>query len=281
MKFLLVKNMNRDVWYANPEVKFLIVQQCKNREIGLLSKNNSEFNVRNIHAHYTNFLEKNFHAFHFYNRSYNVYYSLAQYNKIQMFSFAPDIRKQQRVSWNAECINHTVAFDFGLDFDSEGLHDIDRAYNDCMLVKKDFDKYKIPYSVKFSGGKGFHIRVPFEALPKKLFSTDSDEPNSIFLFLKTVAELMIVNYGIDGGMKTLDLAVFDHRRIWKCDYSWTCETGLIALPLTDEQFNAFNLEMVKPLNVLKAGIRNRGDLQREGNNNGFKNYCSEILGIEI
>lgn len=274
--------MNRDVWYRNPEIIYLIIQQCRDREIAFLGKSRSEYAVRNIHAHYSNILIKNFDAFNFFSRQYNVYYSLGKFKPIQIFSFNPEMRKKQRLEWNENIMTKMFSYDLGLDFDSEGLHDLKRSLNDCKLVKQDFDKYNIPYSLKFSGSKGFHIRVPFDALPNKLFSIDNDEPDSIFFFLKSVAELMKEYYSRNYYfMDTLDLGVFDHRRIWKCDYSWTCETGLIALPLTDEQFDNFSLDMVEPLNVLKAGIRNRGDLMRKGSNVGFKNYCREILGIMV
>jgi len=274
--------MDRTAYYKIPSVKFQIVEMLKNREGCFLSKEENTYTVRNIHAHYMSILDSNFEAFHFFVRPYNLYYSLAKWIKITRFNFRPDIRKEQRKVWNENYINNISSFDFGLDFDSDGIEDIMTAWKDAKLIKEDFDKYGVPYSIKFSGGKGFHIRVPFSALPNKKITKDIID-DSLFVFLKTVAEMMVFKYGTKGEkvMETLDLGVFDPRRIWKCDYSWTCETGLIVLPLSDEQFNNFTLDVVRPENVIKMGVYNRGSLERKGSKIGFINYCKEVLGIDV
>jgi hypothetical protein len=157
------------------------------------------------------------------------------------------------------------------------------AWLDCKKIVDDFKKYGVPYSVKWSGSKGFHIRVPASALPPLKITDDIDDYDSLFNFLKNISELLQLKYQWQkkDGFETIDLGIFDPRRIWKADYSWTCETGLIAYPLDDYQFDNFSLELVKPLSVLKTGIRNRGSLMRRGGFENLRRFLKEELGVEI
>lgn len=271
--------MSREAWYNNPEVLYNIITIAKDREICFLPKKVGEgtYPVRNVFANYMKFLASNFHAFKFYERPYNIYYSLARYRGIRLFSFNPMTRKEQSDAWNKEAVGLIEGYDFGLDFDSEGLHDWRSAWDDAKKVKEVFDRYKVPYSIKWSGGKGFHIRIPYTVLPKsKVITSKVDEPESLFIFLKSVAELMVEKYGLP----TLDLGIFDPRRVWKMDYSLTVETGLVVLPLSDEQFETFQPSICEPLTVLKGGIRNRGTLERDGDSDGFHRFVFNELGVE-
>jgi len=268
--------ITRNSWYNNPEVLFNIVGAIKERETVFLSKGADAPPIRNIMANYSGFLKSNLDAFRFFERDYNLYYSLARYKRMQVFSFNPVIRKEQRLAWNDTAIGNTSSFDFGLDFDSEGLHDVMTAWNDCKKVKDLFDSYGVPYSLKFSGSKGFHITVPHNNLPNLRITSKVDDDMSLFNWLKSVATMLELKLGLP----TLDMGIFDPRRIWKADYSWVCETGLIALPLSDEQFNNFNLSIVEPLSVIRGGIRNRGNLCREGKSDGFRAMVEDGLGSE-
>jgi len=271
-----MNEITRDQWYRNPEVLYNIIVASKNRETVFLSKQDKVMTVRNVMANYMDLLKKNFDAFNFFTRSYNLYYSLATYKKIQLFNFNITTRKGQREAWNQSAIDNTASFDFGLDFDSEGIEDIMSAWKDCKKVKDFFDDYKVPYTVKFSGSKGFHITVPSHALPNLRITDDVDDEMSLFNYLKDLATMICLKFEAE----TLDLGIFDPRRIWKTDYSWVCETKLITLPLSDEQFEGFTLSLCEPLTVLRAGIRNRGNLMRQGNRDGFKRMVEEGLGAE-
>lgn len=273
--------MSRDAWYRNPEVLYNFITIAKDREICFLSKErigNKAYPVRHIFANYMKFLSSNFDAFSFYDRPYNLYYSLARYDGIRLFSFSPKTRKEQGAAWNQEAVERTAKYDWGLDFDADGLENWRDAWDDARTVKAVFDQYGIPYSIKFSGSKGFHIRVPYEALDAgdKNITSAVDDPDSLFIFLKSIAELMVEKYGLP----TLDLGIFDPRRVWKMDYSLTCETGLVVLPLSDEQFAGFTPVLCEPLFVLKNGIRNRGTLERPGKPGAFKKFLLDELGIE-
>lgn len=292
-------------WYKNKYVFFNFIKLVKDREIAFLSKakgENKSYPVRNIFANYSDLMKMylgvseegkdNPDPFKFSERDYNVYYSLARFKlPSKPFSYNPKIRKQESIEWNKKAITNLYSIDLGLDFDAPSKDDWIMAWEEVKLLKEDFDKYKIPYSLKWSGSKGFHIKIPFRCLPKQyLLIDDVDSDDSLFNFNKAFAELLSVYYGQklgfvkpdgDYGLKTIDLGVFDYRRVWKMDYSFVCETGLISYPLSDQQFEKFDLSMVTPESVLKAGIFNRGDLERTGDVTGFVKYCNEVLGFRI
>lgn len=269
-----------------------IINACKDRETALLGKADQKVPpVRNIFANYTGFLLKNLEKFDFDNRKYNLYYSLARYDQIKVFSFSPKVRAEQGKEWNKVFLDHMKSMDIGLDFDAPSHEEWRLAYEDCKLVKKYLDEYKVPYSIKWSGSKGFHIRIPYHALPDHLvLKDDRENQDAVSLFIKSFGELISMMFGgiasdeiydeYHENLKTLDLGVFDYRRVWKTDYSWVCETDLISLPLSDEQFDNFDLQTVKPENVLKSGVRNRFDLMRVGGKEEFKKFCEEVLGME-
>ena len=270
-----MNQISRDQWYRNPEVMYNIITVSKNRETAFLSKIEKAMPVRNVMANYMDLLRKNFEAFSFYTRTYNLYYSLATYERIQLFSFNIRTRKEQRLAWNQSAISNTASFDFGIDFDDDEKN-VRKAWEDAKKVKDFFDSYSVPYTIKFSGSKGFHITVPSHVLPKLRITDDVDDEMSLFNYLKDLATMLMLKFEAE----TIDLGIFDPRRIWKTDYSWVCESGLISLPLSDEQFDKFTLGMCEPLTVLKAGIRNRGNLMRQGNREGFKRMVEEGLGAE-
>ena len=74
---------------------------------------------------------------------------------------------------------------------------------------------------------------------------------------------------------TLDTNLYDLRRCWKVAYSLDTKTGYIALPLSDAEFVNFSYDIVKPENVLKMNVMNRGLLKRNGLAGGFKKFCKE------
>ena len=270
------KKMNRTNWYYNPEIMYNIVNTCKSREITFLSKEKNLFTVRNIFANHSNYLKSNFQAFKFIDRPYNIYYSLAKYDNMSPFSYHPAKRKEQQCIFNKNALKHIVAYDWGLDFDGEGIEQLEEAYNDCKLVKSLFDKYGVPYTLKFSGSKGFHLKVPYEYLPKRLKLNTATGEDNIYDWLKGLAELLVFKFELH----TLDLGIFDPRRIWKADYSYVCETGLISLPLNDLEFLNWHIDLVKPEVVIRTPLRNRGEILRKSNSEGLKKLCYEEFEYE-
>jgi len=223
--------------------------------------------VRCIKAHSVNFLLKNFSAFNFYKKPLNIYGSVAGFEGMPMFSYAPKIRKKQQEDFfNSTFSVYWVSYDFFIDIDADSLKD---AYEDAKKIKRIFDDLKLSYSLRFSGSRGFHFVIP-DAL---FYSKPLSLINKVEL-CKSIATNLKGIEDISG----IDLGVYQPQRVLKVPYS--LEGLNVCLPLSDAQFNAFKIEDMFADKVLKdLMIKNRGLLQREGSNNclALINMYGEVL----
>lgn len=259
--------MDRNEYYNHEEVLYEIVKILKGRETTFLGSDKA---WRCIKAHSVNFLKSNMKAFNFDKFPMNIYYSLASLYNMPMFSYNAKKRKIEQTEFNKKFKEYITGYDIGFDFDShyteEGIkknYPLEIVYNDCKKLKEVFDQYEVPYTLKFSGS-GFHININNHVFPEVKDKLD--------LYKRLIDRCKIIF-----NLKTLDNAVTDLRRIWKCPYSYDYKTGNIALPLTDRQFKEFKIEMVKPEEVIKKGIRNRGIIERKGNNINFIDFLNDFM----
>ena len=283
--------MDINEWYGNEEVVFEIVKQLYNKEVAFLGETKARCIV--TPNKYT--FDTNFKRFHIGKKLANIYKTMSRFNFKQFFedfkfdrpcfSFNYQLRKEQMKLFNEKSNLYAKEFDLGMDFDAhEG--NFEEAYKECKEVKEYLDEYKVRYSLK-SSGSGFHIDVDDEDLPEKIRTLNSIEGKLVLIqsMMKQMYHLL--------GLKTLDIGIdnsnddknwgffYDHRRLWKVAYSWDIKTGNIALPLTDEQFNNFSYDIVKPQYIKEnINIRGRGLLYRDGEDNAFQNML-DGLGIEL
>ena len=255
-------------WYHRTFVQFEIVKQLKNRETAFYDAKNKRM-WRCIKAHSIDYLKKNFNAFSFFNKRFKIYHSLAVLNQMPVFSWNAKKRKEQQDSFNKEFENYAVTYDFGLDVDGvDGslVTTSSSAWLNARKIKEELDTYHVPYSLKFSGKKGFHFLVDHS-----YFSLSFNEAVQAF---KQVAHNLkeVLN------VSCLDDSIYDARRIFKVAYS--LDTGgsknfdYVVLPLTDEQFENFELEDCRVENVLESlKLKNRGLLERKGS----KKHVEEFL----
>jgi hypothetical protein len=169
-----------------------------------------------------------------------------------LFSYSPVVRAKKYVEWtNGGYKEQYQSYDFGIDFDGEdGLNS---ALKDCLKLKKILDQFRVPYSVRFSGSRGFHLCVDYKWLPQL--------PENQIVGL--CGELGSMIKGIEG-LDTLDDTIFDSRRVFKLPYSFCM--GKIVLPLNDDQLANFTPQIVSPEYVLhKIQIKDRGLLERHTN----------------
>ena len=132
-------------------------------------------------------------------------------------------------------------------------------------------------SLKFSGNKGFHIGVPFEAFPQKIDKLPTKRlfpelPKRISLYLKDfieeefTAELMkkmsikefaeLLNKPMDEVSKkgiidpwasvSIDTLVVSPRHMIRVPYSLHEKSGLASVPITVQQLRSFRKEDAKP-----------------------------------
>lgn len=272
----------RQKWYSSEDVLFELVKNMVGREtvflqgkvnIPLYEKRASP--VRMIKAHKVEFLKKNFEAFDFYNKPYNIYTSVALLQNMPMASFNPVQRKIDQQGFF-----HTVGFDlcfkgYDLFFDLdakkkdtekkiedvnaidvpnviEEYYDISGMYEDAKKFKAILDEFGMPYSVRFSGLKGFHFVIK----DHEIFSQNIPNKEKVLLAKKMAENIQAVD-----DIPTMDLSIYDQTRIQKVPYSM--EGYFVCLPLTDEQFNNWKIEDMQIDKVLKKiQVKYRGTLTR-------------------
>lgn len=141
------------------------------------------------------------------------------------------------------------------------------------------------YSIKFSGGTGWHIGVPWESIPKKLEGRETKEmfpfiPKVVSAYLKEFIkedlrdrilekennlEKIAEKAGKDPNeilMKEGNIRTFDpysileidtifiaSRHLYRAPYSFHEKTELISLPIEKEEFKKFERSWAKPENV--------------------------------
>lgn len=257
----LDKEIFRDYWYRQKYVLYEIAKLAQFREMVFIDKEKKRLPVRCMFPYKADVLEDFFRVYKFVPHwGYNLYFSVAQFQNPPLFSFLPQERREQMDKWSGfegntpQYKEHLKGYDLFFDFDSAHEEDIRDAYMDAVRMKASLDKYSVPYTSTFSGSKGFHIRIPFFVLPQNLGWRIVD-------FCKMVGEMCSEKMKL----KTLDIGVFDDRRVFKAPYSF--DRGNICLPLTDEQIENFQISRMSAVYVLNhIKIFNRSILMR---NTGF------------
>lgn len=113
------------------------------------------------------------------------------------------------------------------------------AFKEGAKVLKFLDFYNAPYRIKFSGGSGPHIIIPFEAFPESLNGGRFDKAHkTLFHFISSRSR---ANH-IDGSFTS-----FGH--FYRMPYSLNENTGLASLPLKREQYDDFTLSMAEASKV--------------------------------
>jgi len=305
----------RKRYYKHNPVLFEMLKTLRGRETAFLgASSHGASPVRCVKAHQVGYLESNFKSYNFYNRPYNVYISLAKLNNMPLFSFAPKIRRGQQDVFNIEFKKYMYDYDLAFDFEAKcsmkfgniedanelagSLRENDIPFeftpskrgfhvtipetrkNDIFKLcrsqverlKNSLDDYNVPYVLKWSGG-GYHIRIMGNYLPKVTKWEERLEYCKMFaLNVKQVFNLT-----------TLDITIYDMRRVFKAPYSIDIKSDLVALPLDNDNFNFLSSysDMEKFCDprviLMRTDIRNRGLLERKGTKENLTKYFDEII----
>lgn len=134
------------------------------------------------------------------------------------------------------------------------------------------------YGIKYTGGKGFHIGIPFEALPEKINLRPTrflypevmqkiieyikwyigDNLKEELLRLGTLDDLSkrigkpLSEIKCTGGLdpfKVVSIDVFGSRHLFRLPYSLHEKTLLVSLPLTPKKLERFKKEQANPREV--------------------------------
>ncbi len=153
-----------------------------------------------------------------------------------------------------------IGWDFIIDIDGKDLELSRLALFEILKVLKDYNVES--YSIKFSGGKGFHIAIPWEAFPKEL---DGKKTKDLFPDLaRTLAsfiaykikeplekkllrnfseEELIKKYNLDSfdvfKLVSIDTILISVRHLFRMPFSLNEKTNLLSIPLREEDIKYF------------------------------------------
>lgn len=260
--------LTRRDWYSSNMILYNIIPQLRSRYLSVRKRSKKDprkFIIARYYMGYSLDLLKDS-----LNRndvlddeSSKIYYDLSTWKNSDgmtpIFSFNQITRNEQKVRFsgnptknNGEYITLMKTYDFAIDLDSK-VHE--KAWKDAKTIKEIFDKYKLPYQLRFSGSKGFHFCIDARfittrANPIKRPGTFGDIMNNMIK---------------DERLETVDTSIYDARRILKLAYSLCNNDGIeyVALPLDDNQFKNWKYEDMQMLKVMKdVKIFKRGLLER-------------------
>lgn len=107
------------------------------------------------------------------------------------------------------------------------------AFKQGKKVIDFLDSYNVPYRIKFSGGSGPHIIIPYEYLPKSLSNGNSAKAHQ--QIFSTISSRSKAGH-IDGSFTSAG-------HFYRIPYSINEHTGLVSLPLQRDQYDDFTPSM--------------------------------------
>ncbi len=134
-------------------------------------------------------------------------------------------------------IGNHIADGLVFDFDGNDLGDVKDSAVD--FVQHLNVMYDIPIEyirIAFSGNKGFHIVIPFEAVKQ-----DAKPGNNFYLIYKNIAEEIV------GGLKYADRSIYEIRRVLRISNTRHSESGLYKIPLTYKEFIEYDIDKIRAL----------------------------------
>ncbi len=149
-------------------------------------------------------------------------------------------------------------WDLILDIDSDDLN-YSKITAKLIIDALKFHDVK-DYSIKFSGNKGFHIGIPYEAFPDKLKGENinllfPDLVRNVANYLKDMIKPFLIeklNKEDPFSLVDIDSVLISSRHMFRSPYSLNEKSGLISIPIKDVE--SFKIEDAKPENV-KVNLR--------------------------
>ena len=199
-----------------------------------------------------------------------------------------------------ELDNLRVGWDLVIDIDC-GVFDYSKIAADLVINALKFHKVK-SISCKFSGNKGFHIGVPYEAFPEKVRDEEikklfPDAPKNIALYIKHMILPEFGNRILEfekndfntilekTGRKSHELLYEEHktkklnadsilqmdtllispRHLYRMPYSLHEKSGLVSIPLNPEKVLFFKKEFAIPKNfrISKHRFLDKRDVEKD------------------
>src|SRR3989344_4465835 len=147
-----------------------------------------------------------------------------------------------------------IGWDLILDID--GPFEFSQITSYLITEALDFNDVK-SYTIKFSGNKGFHIAIPFNAFPETVNSIKTKDlfpegPEVIASYLKNIIKNELserIKNDNPYSIVDIDTILISNRHMFRAPYSYHEKSGLISIPVKKENILNFNKEDAKPENV--------------------------------
>lgn len=132
-------------------------------------------------------------------------------------------------------IADALIFDF--DGNPTELGEVRNTAADFVLYMENF--YEVPRNfirIAFSGFKGFHISIPFQAVCER------PKPSKYFdKIYRGIAQ------DITEGLKYLDMAIYEKRRIFRLTNTKHSKSGSYKIPLTFDELQSLSIDEIREL----------------------------------
>ncbi len=156
-----------------------------------------------------------------------------------------------------------TGWDYLIDIDSKAGWECAREAT--LVFTGALEHYGITdYGIKFSGRRGFHLVVPFEAFPRKIDNTMTEavypdllkkitEHLKSFCRDELAEQLQRAGLSKEGqspyDLAEIDSAIFTSRHMFRMPYSLHLGTYLASIPLERKDIERFKIEDAKPENA--------------------------------
>ena len=198
-------------------------------------------------AYHSNEFKKIYEQFNFrYSPSLTMYYSLADITtQFPVLPWAGNARKIAKIQLEQDIDEYICGFDFAIDLDTPQGSTLQITKEHTIELHNEINKCKAVHYIKYSGTRGFHIRIPSQFLPAF-----------------TIAQIQEAATNFTNFFQNLHIDTFsnDRMKLWKLDYS-VCKDK-IALPLTELQLKHFTEEMAMLENIFYGSIKLTNELMQ-------------------
>lgn len=149
-----------------------------------------------------------------------------------------------------------IGWDLIIDIDCKKT--LEEAKTACIILLDRIEELNIHnYGVKFSGNRGFHIVVPFEAFPAEIMGMGKiaknypDLPRKMIHYLAdTTFETMKEAFGEDPRkVLEIDHGVISPRHLFRAPYALNRKTWLASIPLDKTEIRNFDPQSAQPSKV--------------------------------
>lgn len=147
-----------------------------------------------------------------------------------------------------------TGWDLVIDIDSENLEH-SKIIAKFLIEALKFHDVKSIYC-KFSGNKGFHIAIPFEAFPKQINDKETrllfpEGPKAIMEYISDMVKKYALDAMPDKEIKELELdtILISSRHMFRAPYSLHEKSGLVSMPIELDKIMEFNKPDAEPSKI--------------------------------